>query len=236
MDPQPIVVATRNAHKLEEIRHLLDGLPVRLMTLDEAGVEGELVEDGFSFEENAAAKAIQASKACGHWALADDSGLEVKELGGAPGVHSARYAGAGATDGANNEKLIAMMKQEGLENPSARFRCVAALFVPDGEDIRTCLQKANLLPVELPERGGKPELGIDGRTLTLAGWIEGEMLHDPVGDGGFGYDPLFNLIGRDETMAQLAPEEKNRISHRARAFGNMRAMLAALLKARGVGA
>jgi XTP/dITP diphosphohydrolase len=243
MAPRSIVVATRNAHKLEEIRLLLDGLPVRLLTLDEAGVKGELAEDGATFAENAAAKAEQASAASGLWALADDSGLEIDALGGRPGVISARYSGPGATDASNNAKLVAEVKAAGLFRPFARFRCTAALRVPDGDAPFEGLRDSGALPIP---GGGRPaEVSLDGRTLTVDGAVEGLFLETPRGKGGFGYDPHVLILdpagtgvraatmdlGR--TMAELTREEKNRVSHRARAFGRMRALLSGLLKAEG---
>jgi XTP/dITP diphosphohydrolase len=197
MEPRAIVVATRNRHKIEEIRLLLEGLPVRLLTLD---------EDGATFAENAAAKAEQAAAASGMWALADDSGLEVDALGGRPGVVSARYSGPGATDLSNNAKLIAEARAAGLERPVARFRCVAALRIPEG-----------------PPPGG--------RTLTEDGAVEGVLVSEPRGAGGFGYDPHFLLPDLGRTMAELPRAEKNRISHRARAFGRMRRLLEGILAA-----
>jgi XTP/dITP diphosphohydrolase len=209
MDPRPLVVATRNRHKVEEIRLLLEGLPVRLLTLDEAGVRGELIEDGETFPDNAAAKAEQAARACGLAALADDSGLEVDALGGRPGVRSARYSGPGATDASNNAKLVAEARAAGLDGTPARFRCAAALRMTDP---------------------GAGEVSLDGLTLVVEGSVEGTLLLEGRGAGGFGYDPHFLLPALGRTMAELPRDEKNRISHRARAFGRMRVLLEALLR------
>jgi XTP/dITP diphosphohydrolase len=228
MAPRAIVVATRNRHKIEEIRLLLDGLPVRLMTLDEAGVKGELVEDGATFAENAAAKAEQAAAASGRWALADDSGLEVDALGGRPGVVSARYSGPGATDASNNAKLVAEARAAGLDRPVARFRCVAALRVPDGEPPFEGLRDSGALPV--PGEARPAEVSLDGRTLTVDGAVEGVLVFEPRGAGGFGYDPHFLLPDAGRTMAELSREEKNRVSHRAKAFGRMRRLLGPVLR------
>jgi XTP/dITP diphosphohydrolase len=231
MGPRALVVATRNRHKVEEIRALLAGLPLRLLTLDEAGVKGELVEDADTFAENAAAKAEQASAACRLWALADDSGLEVDALEGRPGVRSARYSGTGATDRSNNERLVAEARAAGLVRPRARFRCVAALRVPDGEPPLDALRDAGLLPVP---GGARPaEVSLDGRTLTVDGAVEGVLVEEPRGKGGFGYDPHFLMPDLGKTMAELSPAEKNRVSHRARAFGRMRSVLERLLRAEG---
>jgi XTP/dITP diphosphohydrolase len=227
-NPRVVVVATRNRHKIEEIHLLLEGLPVRLMTLDEAGVAAELVEDGATFAENAAAKAEQAAAASGQWALADDSGLEVDALGGRPGVISARYSGPGATDASNNAKLIAEARAAGLDRPVARFRCVAALRVPSGEPPFEGLRDSGALPV--PGEARPAEVSLDGRTLSVDGAVEGILVAEPRGRGGFGYDPHFLLPSLGKTMAELSREEKNRISHRARAFGRMRALLSPLLR------
>ena len=229
MEARAVVVATRNRHKIEEIRLLLEGLPVRLLTLDEAGVAEELVEDGATFAENAAAKAEQAAAASGLWALADDSGLEVDALGGRPGVLSARYAGPGATDARNNAKLVGEAREAGLVRPKARFRCAAALRVPDGEPPFEGLRDSGALPV--PGEARPAEVSLDGRTLPVDGAVEGVLVEEPRGRGGFGYDPHFLLPDLGRTMAELAREEKNRISHRARAFGRMRKLLEGLVRA-----
>jgi XTP/dITP diphosphohydrolase len=228
MAPRAVVVATRNRHKIEEIRLLLEGLPVRLLTLDEAGVRGELVEDGATFAENAAAKAEQAAAASGLWALADDSGLEVDALGGRPGVRSARYSDPGATDARNNAKLVAEAREAGLVRPACRFRCVAALRVPDGDPPFEGLRDSGALPI--PGEARPAEVSLDGRTLTVDGAVEGVLVAEPRGTGGFGYDPHFLLPDPGRTMAELSRAEKNRVSHRARAFGRMGRLLEVLLR------
>jgi XTP/dITP diphosphohydrolase len=198
-----VVVATRNRGKLRELVPLLaeagGELHLELCTIDDVAPDAELREDGSSFEENALAKARQAAAATGLPALADDSGLEVDALGGAPGVHSARYAGPGATDGANNDKLLEALRDVPAEARGARFRCVAAFVDP-----------------------------ARGLELVRAGACAGRVLAEPRGTGGFGYDPLFLVSTRGLTMAELALDEKNRLSHRAAAF---RALAAALAEA-----
>jgi XTP/dITP diphosphohydrolase len=191
-----LVVATRNRGKLREIVPLLAGLDVELRTIDELAPDAELREDGATFEENALAKARQAARATGLPAIADDSGLEVDALGGAPGVYSARYAGLPSDDARNNAKLIAALTALPAGPHAGRFRCVAA-FVD-------------------PRRGFE---------LVRSGSCAGEILRVPRGAGGFGYDPLFLLPGLGRTMAELSVEEKNRLSHRAAAFAALAAAL-----------
>jgi XTP/dITP diphosphohydrolase len=227
MDPRPVVLATRNRHKRDEIAALLAGLPVRLLTLDEAGVTGELVEDGATFAENAAAKAGQTAAASGLPSLADDSGLEVDALGGRPGVRSARFAGPGATDAANNARLAEECRAAGLRLPRARFRCAAALRLPAGPLPAEALAAAGLLR---PGTDRPAEVSPDGRTLLVEGAVEGRILDAPRGSGGFGYDPWF-LLDDGRAMAELSPEEKNGLSHRGAAFRRMRALLEALAAA-----
>jgi XTP/dITP diphosphohydrolase len=196
-----VVVATRNRGKLRELVPLFEEPDVHLhdlelVTIDELAPDAELREDALTFEENALAKARQAAVATGLPALADDSGLEVDALSGAPGVHSARYAGVGASDAANNAKLLEALRGVPPERRGARYRCVAA-FVD-------------------------PARGVE---LTRAGACEGSLLEAPRGTGGFGYDPLFLVLDRGLTMAEIPLAEKNRLSHRAAAF---RALAAAL--------
>jgi len=183
------VVATRNHGKLREIVPLLAGLPLTLHTIDELAPDAELREDGDTFEANALAKARQAARATGLPAIADDSGLEVEALAGAPGVHSARYAGLPSDDARNNAKLLEALRDIPPAQRAARFRCVA-VFVD-------------------------PARGIE---LVHSGDCSGEILDAPRGDLGFGYDPLFVIPALGRTMAELPVDEKNRLSHRAAAF------------------
>ncbi len=194
-DKQSIVLlfATRNAGKVSELIELtrgVSGLEVRsIQGLDLAEVE----ETGTTFSANAALKALAVSRATGLPALADDSGLEVDALGGAPGVFSARYAGEQADDAANNEKLLQAMT--GVSNRSARFRSVLALA-----DTRGAL----------------------GEEVLLAeGSCEGEITTALRGEGGFGYDPLFYFPALDATFAEIGSSPKNDLSHRAQAFSRL---------------
>ena len=190
------VLATRNRGKLRELALLLDGLGIELVTIDEVAPAARLDEDGVTFEENALLKARQAAAATGLPAIADDSGLEVDALQGAPGVYSARYAGEGADDQSNNTKLLEALRDVPAERRRARFRCVAAFVDP-----------------------------ARGTEVARAGACEGEILLAPRGDGGFGYDPLFLVPGLGRTMAELPLDEKNRLSHRAAAFRALAAAL-----------
>ena len=192
-----VVVATRNRGKLREIVPLLAELGFELATIDDVAPGAELREDELTFEGNALAKARQAAAVTGLPAIADDSGLEADALGGAPGVRSARYAGVGATDAANNAKLLAALRDVANERRTARYRCVAAFVDPARR-----------------------------RELARAGSCEGLILAAPQGSGGFGYDPLFFVPSRGLSMAEITLEEKNRLSHRAAAFQALAAALA----------
>ncbi len=196
--PQPILIATGNPGKYREIVAVLTEsliLPVRWLPLSELGRKiEEPVEDGPTFAENAALKARWYSTRSGLWTLADDSGLEVDALGGAPGVFSARFAGekSGTSrleiDAANNRKLIAALAGVPAERRTARFRCCVALA--DGKRV----------------------------LATAEGVVEGRMIDEPRGTGGFGYDPHFLLPDLGLTTAELPSEHKNRISHRGGAL------------------
>lgn len=196
-----VVVATRNRGKLREILVLLaeSKLGLRLFTIDELAPDAELREDEATFEGNALAKARQAAAATGLPALADDSGLEVDALDGAPGVWSARYAGLPSDDARNNEKLARVMAEKDNPARGARYRCVAA-FVDPARSLE----------------------------LTRAGSCEGEILSAPRGTGGFGYDPYFFLPALGRTMAEIDLDTKNRLSHRAAAFRALAQALASL--------
>ena len=186
-----LVVATRNRHKVREIAVLLAeaGLDIAAVTIDEVAPHAELVEDKDTFEGNALAKARQASAACGMPAIADDSGIEVDALGGAPSVRSARWAGEPCDDGRNNAKMLREMASVPAAKRTARYRCAAA-FV----DVARNLE------------------------MVHSGACEGVLLTEARGTGGFGYDPLFFIPSLGRTMAEIDLAEKNRLSHRAVAF------------------
>lgn len=182
-----LLVATRNKGKLREYQQLLAGLSILLTYLIEEGITYDVEETGLTFIENAVHKAREYARFSGLLTLADDSGLEVDALHGEPGVHSARYAGAGATDRDRYRLLLERLDGVPWEQRSARFRCVIAVA---------------------QSRGG---------TYTSEGVCEGMIAFAPQGEHGFGYDPVFFLPEHGKTMAQLLPAVKNVISHRARA-------------------
>ncbi len=202
-----LVVATTNRGKLDELRALLANLGLMVLSTQEVSKkEIVVIEDGATFEANAKKKAREVSAQTMMLTLADDSGLEVDVLGGAPGVRSARFAGERATDAENNAALLAALDtldsdpagvRTGDTYP-ARFRCVLALVDPFLKE---------------------------GEPIVVEGVCEGKITRTPRGSGGFGYDPLFLVDGTDKTMAELGEAEKNRISHRAQAFGKLRLVI-----------
>jgi XTP/dITP diphosphohydrolase len=203
---RPLVFATRNAGKLVELRHLLPDIAVLGVAKAAARLGRaipEVDEDADTFIGNATKKAREVSRATGFPALADDSGLEVDALGGAPGVWSARYAGHGASDAANNAKLLAALRDVPPERRTARFRSVLALVDLDGP--------------------------LADRVITADGVCEGVLLDAPRGTGGFGYDPLFLVPALGQTFAELGLETKSELSHRARAMQAIKPQLLAYL-------
>jgi XTP/dITP diphosphohydrolase len=196
--PKRLVVATANPGKLREFRALLAGLPFELTSLAELTLPSPQ-ETGRTFLDNALLKARHAAALSGCAAVADDSGLEVDALDAAPGIYSARYAGADANDGANNAKLIRELTGVPLERRQARYRC-ALVFVAAAQSAAPLVAEAT--------------------------W-EGFILDTPRGTGGFGYDPYFWLPNLSKSAAELDPEEKNRLSHRGKAMRALREQLAA---------
>ena len=195
--PGRLAIASRNEHKLRELRAICADWPVEWVTVQtHAGEWPDVEEPHDTYLHNAFEKAHAVAQALGVPAVADDSGIEVDALGGAPGPRSARYAGEDGTDGDNLRQMLAAMK--GVPGPgrTARYRCVAAIAWPDG------------------------------RELHAEGTCEGTLASRPRGRGGFGYDPIFVPAGWDRTMAELEPGEKDRISHRGRAFRALRELLA----------
>ena len=199
MDTMPkLLLATSNRGKVREYRELLRGVPFELVTPDELGISLDVEEAGDTFEANAALKAMAAARLTGLLSLADDSGLEVDDLGGAPGPQSARYAGPHASDKDRIAFLLSRLKDIPARERSARFRCVIAIASP----------------------GGKVEL--------FSGVCSGILADAPRGTQGFGYDPIFFIPELGKTMAELTLEEKNKVSHRARAAMKAREYLKTL--------
>jgi XTP/dITP diphosphohydrolase len=195
-----IVLATRNKKKIEEIKRIVKGMPFAILTLDDFPDCPEVEEDGDTFEANAMKKALAVSKYTGKIAVADDSGLEVYVLNGAPGVLSARYAGAGTDDRRNIEKLLQDMRPFGTEKREARFVCCIALALPDGT-IR-----------------------------TFYGYVEGKIGTGPKGTNGFGYDPVFYPEGHSSTFAEMDDHEKDALSHRSKALSELQRYLREKIK------
>ena len=187
MIKKKLLIATNNKGKAREYQSLLSGIPYRLVTLADEGITTDIPETGKTFEENAILKATVLAAESGLLTLADDSGLEVDALGNEPGVLSHRYASENASDADRVKFLLARLKDIPEVKRTARFRCVIAIATPDG-DVKTCSGEC---------RG----------VITIA----------PRGYNGFGYDPIFYVPELGKTMAELSPEEKNKISHRARA-------------------
>jgi XTP/dITP diphosphohydrolase len=190
-----IVLATKNRHKGEELTALLGDLAIRIRTLAEFPGAPDVVENGETCEANAIKKATEIARATGLPALADDTGLEVDALGGRPGVYAARYAGDGATYEDNCRKLLKELSGVPRDRRSARFITVAAIAMPGG-----------------------------GVQVTR-GVLEGRISEEPAGEQGFGYDPVFFVPELEKTLAELTLTEKNRVSHRAKAFAHVRMLL-----------
>jgi XTP/dITP diphosphohydrolase len=190
-----LLLATNNKGKVREYKKLLRGIPYQIVTPAEMGITTEVEEGGSSFEENARLKATAFARESGLLTLADDSGLKVDALGGEPGVLSARYAGEGASDEDRISFLLEKLKDVPEEKRGGRFRCVIAIASPEGT-------------VEL-----------------YSGECRGEIAVRPQGSHGFGYDPVFYLPELGKTMAELPPDVKNKISHRARAAAKAREAL-----------
>jgi len=191
-----IIAASRNKHKLKEMDAILEKFDMEIISRDNAGVEKfEIIEDGNTFEENSYKKAYEIHKITKESTIADDSGLMVDFLNGEPGVYSARYSGEGATDEDNNSKLLKLLENVSDENRTAKFVSVITLIFKNGDE------------------------------LVARGECKGEILKNPIGENGFGYDPLFMPEGYDKSFAQLSDIEKNKISHRAKALMKLEKLL-----------
>lgn len=190
-----LLAATGNAHKIEEMQAILRGLDITLIPMKEAGISPEIIEDGETFAENALIKARAVCAASGEPALADDSGLVVDALGGKPGVYSSRWMGEDTSYHVKNAELIRLLQGVPDEKRTARFACVMACVFPDGDE------------------------------LTAEGFFEGRIGYEERGENGFGYDPVFFVPEKGCYSAELAPEEKNAISHRGKALRRMYELL-----------
>ena len=194
-----IVLASRNAHKIKELYAFISPIDpsIEILSLDDIGYVGDIEENGTTYEENALTKARTAVEAGGHRyaAIADDSGLSVDALDGAPGVYSARYAGGHGDDAANNALLLKNLAHLPESERTARFVCCIALVYPDG------------------------------REMTVRGETEGVIINEARGNGGFGYDPYFYYQPFGKTFAELSAEEKNAISHRGKAIAKVAEVL-----------
>ena len=199
MLPERVVLASNNPGKLKEMAHLLQDLQVHILPQAEFAIP-EVEETGLSFVENAILKARHAAGQAQLPAIADDSGIEVEFLQGAPGIYSARYAGIGASDEDNLQLLIEAVKQSGLEHPAARYQCVIVFM----------------------------QHGTDATPVIAHGTWHGYLVTEPRGSNGFGYDPIFFVPTHGCTSAELEPAEKNRISHRGQAMQDLLLKLAAL--------
>jgi len=181
-----LIIASNNKHKIYEIKKILGEKFSEILSLSEAGIEHETVEDGVTFMENARKKATEIAEIAGVPALADDSGICIDYLGGAPGVFSARWSGGHGNDEDNNDLLLS--KLWGVDNRGAHYTCAMVLAYPGG------------------------------RLVEAEGYLYGNITHERRGNRGFGYDPLFVPIGEERTIAEMTDDEKNAISHRARAL------------------
>lgn len=197
---QRIIFATGNKNKMTEIRQILGDLPLEILSMKEAGIEADIVEDGTTFEENALIKAKTVAEYCDDIVLADDSGLEIDYLNGEPGIYSARYAGENTSYEIKNQMILDRLEGVPEEQRTARFVCAIAAVVPGQEPI------------------------------VVRGTIEGYIGDRPAGENGFGYDPIFYVPDLNCSTAELSPEEKNARSHRGNALRMVRDRLKDVLK------
>ncbi|MBQ2288924.1 MAG: XTP/dITP diphosphatase [Lachnospiraceae bacterium] len=190
-----LIFATSNQGKMKEIREILKDLDVEVLSLKEAGIEADIVEDGKTFEENALIKARTIRDLTGYMVLADDSGLEVDALNKEPGIYSARYMGEDTSYDIKNKNIIERLDGLAGDERSARFVCVIAAAFPDGTE------------------------------ETRRGTIEGQIGFEIAGENGFGYDPIFYIPEFGCTTAELSPEQKNEVSHRGKALRKMKEII-----------
>lgn len=194
-----IVFATKNKGKVNEVVKIFNTDKIELVTMEQAGIDIDVVEDGTTFEENAEKKAVEIMKASGEAAIADDSGLEIDFLDKQPGIHSARFLGHDTPYSIKNAKILDMLKDVPEEKRTARFVCAVCLALPDGRIIRS------------------------------KGTLEGKIGNKITGENGFGYDPIFFIPEKNCYSAELSTEEKNKISHRGKAMAEMREKILEIL-------
>lgn len=183
-----LIMATGNENKVREIRQMLQGTKIEVLSLKDAGIQAEIEENGATFEENAAIKAETIRNLTGKIVMADDSGLEIDALGGEPGIRSARFMGEETSYAVKNRAILDRMKDVPEKERTARFVCAVAIAYPD-----------------------QP-------TKIFRGTFEGRIAHEPKGENGFGYDPIFFVPEKGCTSAELSPEDKNAVSHRGKAL------------------
>lgn len=201
MKHRRLVLSSNNIHKIDEIGRILEDLPIEVLSKRDIGLENlEVIEDGTTLEENSKKKAIALSEKTEYMVMADDSGIFVEALNGAPGVYSARYSGDDGNDEENNKKLLRELKDVPLEDRRGSFLTVIALVTEDKE------------------------------VFTVKGECKGHIIFEPKGSNGFGYDPLFVPDRYDKTFGELDSEVKNKISHRAKALEEMRKLLIRLIE------
>lgn len=194
------IAASKNKGKIKEIKEILKDMPFEVVSMGEYGINNDIKEDGETFEENAYIKAKEIFNATKQFVMADDSGLEVSFLNGAPGIYTARFAGENASDSDKINKLLGLLEGVPFEKRGARFVCAVAVFLPNGE------------------------------YFMVRGVCEGYIALEPKGDNGFGYDPIFYIPEYNMTSAQLEPEKKHKISHRGKALNLMLGELKKRLK------
>lgn len=190
-----IIFATKNQGKIAEIQEIMKELNLEILSLESAGIDTDIIENGSSFEENAIIKVKEIMKLTNDIVMADDSGLEIDYLNGAPGVYSSRFEGENTPYDIKNNKILSMLEGVPDEKRTARFVCVIAVGFPNGE------------------------------IITTKGTIEGRIGYEIKGENGFGYDPIFYVPEYNMTTAQMSPQLKNQISHRAKALNQMKAQL-----------
>ncbi len=200
MEIKEILLATNNQGKVKEMKSIMADLGINVYSLKDKGIDVDVVEDGKTFEENALKKAVEIAKISNMITVSDDSGLEVYALDLRPGIYSARYAGEGATSDMLCDKILSEMENVPDSERGARFVSVVAIVYPNGEK------------------------------LTLRGECEGTILREKRGNGGFGYDPVFYIKDKGQTFAEMPLEEKNKISHRAKAFFKLKEHLKEQIK------